>query len=220
MATARRSFLPILSLGGSILALFVSASGAGATTIHLRQFSSKSNASPALLDATLVFMLTGPSALTLTVTNGTTAPNGVQWNAAAHVTGLTVVSATHSQSGEVTAARAPVETNSHVAGFGTFDFGVTGGVGAKKDLLGSGQSLTFVFTIAGAGPLNLAATPSAAPIPEPDSAVLPEPDGAVLFLTGLGVASLAERVRGKARRKGWAHRQRSGKSRNLPSRFA
>jgi hypothetical protein len=49
----------------------------------------------------------------------------------------------------------------------------------------------FVIT----GNFNFVATSSAAPIPEPG--------GAVLFLTGLGVASLAGRARGKDRRKGW-----------------
>jgi hypothetical protein len=49
----------------------------------------------------------------------------------------------------------------------------------------------FVIT----GNFSVIATSSAAPIPEPG--------GAVLFLTGLGVASLAGRARGKGRRKGW-----------------
>jgi hypothetical protein len=156
--TTRASFL--VSAAVACLAALGAASGAGATTITLSQLSSETNPGPSVLDATLVFMVTG-NQLTLTATNGTSAPNeylidGIWWNARPHVTGLALVSATHSQAGNVLAAWAPVETNSHVAGFGSFDFGVTGGVGGSNPaLLGPGESIAFVFTIAGTGPFAM-----------------------------------------------------------------
>jgi hypothetical protein len=160
MAAARQRIFP--SVVGSILALFMLAPKAGATTIQLSLFSSEADPAPALLDATLVFMLTGPSQLTLTVSNDTVAPdeyliNGIWWNAAAHVTALGLVDATHSVSGDVTSAWAPVESDTHADGFGSFDFALTGGVGAKnRNLLGPGESLAFVLTISGTGPYDVA----------------------------------------------------------------
>jgi hypothetical protein len=160
MAATRQSILPILI--GSILAFFAPVPSAGATTIQLSQFSSEADPAPALLDATLVFVLSGPSQLTLTVTNETTAPdkyliNGIWWNAAAHLTALSLVGATHSASGDVTSAWAPVESDTHADGFGSFDFALTGGVGAQNtNLLASGESIAFVLSISGTGPYDMA----------------------------------------------------------------
>ena len=159
MAAARRSFFAILI--ASIIAGFVWAPGARATTLHLSQFSSETDPTAAVLDATLVLLLTGPSELTLTLTNDTAAPdayliNGVWFNAAAHVTGLGLVSATHSDAGDVTAAWDPVEADSKADGFGSFDFGLTDGVGAgNPNLIGPGETVDFVLTIAGTGSYDI-----------------------------------------------------------------
>lgn len=151
--------LPKLIKRASIVAgaLMALGSSAGAATITLSDVSS--DGTPAsFLDATLVFTITGPNELTLTVTNDTTAPdeyimNGVWWNAESNVTGLTLDSATHSSAGNVTTAWDPVENSQMVDGFGIFDFGVTDGVGLNNpNLIGPGESIDFVFTIAGTGP--------------------------------------------------------------------
>jgi hypothetical protein len=141
------SFATLLALGSS----------ASAATIILSDLSS--DGTPAsLLDATLDFSITGANELTLTVTNDTTAPNeyiinGVWWNGSSNVTGLTLISATHSSAGDVTAAWDPVENTSMVDGFGIFDFGVTDGVGSNNpNLIGPGESIDFVFTIDGTDP--------------------------------------------------------------------
>jgi hypothetical protein len=157
--TTRASFLVVTVV--ACLAALVSASTAGATTIELSQLSSEANPGPAVLKATLVFMVTGANELTLTATNGTTTPDnylidGLWWNAGPNVTGLSLVSATHSQAGDVTAAWSPVETNSHVAGFGSFDFGLTVPSNANRaTLIDSGENVSFVFTIAGTGPFEM-----------------------------------------------------------------
>jgi hypothetical protein len=157
MLALRKLSRQVLTVAGALLAL---GSSAGATTLTLSAVSS--DGTPAsVLDATFVFMITGASELTLTVTNDTAAPdeyviNGAWWNAADHVTGLTLDSATHSSAGDVTAAWAPVENASMVDGFGIFDFGVTDGVGLMNvNLIGPGESIDFVFTIAGTGPFDM-----------------------------------------------------------------
>jgi len=162
MATARHSF--VTTLFASLFALaftLAAAPDARANTIHLSQFSSETNPGPSVLKATLSFGVAG-NQLTLTLSNNTTAPdkysiNGVWWNATANVTALSLVSATHSQAGDVMAAWNPVETASHVAGFGTFDFGLTVPSNAKKgNLAASGDSIVFVFDITGTGPFTTA----------------------------------------------------------------
>jgi hypothetical protein len=68
------------------------------------------------------------------------------------VTGLTLLSATHSLQGDVLAAWSPVETNSMVDGFGMFRFGLTDGVGElNPNIVEPGESVVFVFDIAGVG---------------------------------------------------------------------
>jgi len=162
MAAARHSF--VSTLFGAVLAVAVTAFAAPearANTITLSQFSSEADPGPSVLKATLSFAVAG-SELTLTLSNGTMAPNKysineVFWNGTANVTALTLMSATHSKSGDVTAAWDPVETASHVAGFGTFDFGLTVPSNMhKSNILESGEHIDFVFTITGTGPFSMA----------------------------------------------------------------
>jgi hypothetical protein len=144
---------------GALLALGIG-SNAGASTITLSAVSSDDTPA-SVLDATFVFMITGASELTLSVTNDTAAPdfyniNGVWFNAAANVTGLSLDSATHSVEGDVFADWTSVENNSQVDGFGKFDFGLTGGVGeTDPSVIGPGETIDFVFSIAGTGPYDM-----------------------------------------------------------------
>jgi hypothetical protein len=162
MTVARHSF--VTTLFGAVVAVALTAFAvpeARATTLTLSQFSSETDPGPGVLTATLSFVVTG-SELTLTLSNGTTAPdtysiNGVWWNATPNVTALSLISATHSKSGDVMAAWNPVETASHVAGFGTFDFGLTVPSNMKKsNILEAGENIVFVLSIAGTGPFTAA----------------------------------------------------------------
>jgi hypothetical protein len=81
--------------------------------------------------------------------------NSVWWNAVSSVTGLTLLSATHSAAGDVFAAWSPVENDSPVDGFGTFRFGLTDGVGSMSpNILEPGESVVFILSIAGTGPFT------------------------------------------------------------------
>lgn len=164
MAVAHRHLHPLLMMLALIcLGWAPSASATPVVTHSLSEFSSETDPPASVLDATLGFNVSG-NTLWLTVSNTTTAPdtydiNGFWFNGSAGVTGLSLVSATHSDpaSGDVTAAWTPVETSSHVAGFGTFDFGLTVPSNQKKgNLIGSGQYVVFAFTISGTGPFTVA----------------------------------------------------------------
>jgi len=129
------------------------AGSAAATPIFLSEMSS--DATPAS-DLTAEFDFSyGGGILTLEVTNFTTAPNEfniseIYFNAVATVTGLTLLSATHSAEGDVLAAWTPVVTNTIVDGFGSFDFGLTDGVGETDvNLIGPSESVLFTFSVSG-----------------------------------------------------------------------
>ncbi len=143
-----RSVLAVLS--GA--ALFAFATGASATTINLSTVSS--DATPASqLDASFDFSVAG-STLTLTVTNTGTDfnVNEVYFNGTSIVTSLSLTSATHSATGDVTAAWAPVEPGSGADGFGVFDFALTDGVGqTNPNIMMPTESIVFVFAITGSG---------------------------------------------------------------------
>jgi hypothetical protein len=139
------------------LAVLLSVAGsAGATTITLSGVSS--DGTPASqLDAELDFVVVGTT-LTLTVTNTGSdfTINELYWNAASNVTGLSLLTATHSVAGSVTNAWSPTETNENAGGFGSFDFALTvrgGGNGAK--LIAPGETIVFEFDISGTGPFAM-----------------------------------------------------------------
>jgi hypothetical protein len=198
----------LLPAASCVLLLATAASG---STITLSDFSN--NETPAsVLDATFDFSISGPTELTLRVTNTTVAPdtyniNEIFFNADTNVSGLSLDSATHSAEGLVTLSWAPVDIDSMIGGFGTFDFGLTNGVGeTDPSLIGPTEFIDFVFTISGTGPFADTdfATPNADGFtaaakfvngPGDNSAfgAVPEP-GAGLLL-GLGLVALAARRR-------------------------
>ncbi len=150
------TFFRSLGLLGAVLVLGSAApQPAAALSITLSDMSS--DATPAGdLDATLDFTVIGGDQLQIVVTNDTTAPNefnidAFYWMGSADVTSLTLVSATHSVNGDVTAAWSPVETGIMVDGFGVFDFGLTDGVGeTNPNIIMPGESVTFLLDITGA----------------------------------------------------------------------
>lgn len=145
----KRHFTLLLLLVG-----LVSADPAVATTIALSGVSS--DGTPASqLDGELEFGVAG-STLTLTVTNTGSdfTINQVYWNAAANVTGLSLVSATHDVEGDVASAWS-LETAERAGGFGRFDFAVVSQGGAEKfGLIEPGEEVVFVFAISGTGPFD------------------------------------------------------------------
>jgi hypothetical protein len=152
--------------GVVVIAALALAPAARATTITLSLESS--DETPAgVLDATLDFVISDTAELTLTVTNDTTAPdeyniNQIFFNGASNVTGLTLVGATHSDDsagnnfGDVFSLWNPVETDTMVDGFGTFDFGLTDGMGETAvSVIGPGESIAFVLSISGTQPFTM-----------------------------------------------------------------
>lgn len=82
--------------------------------------------------------------------------NQIFFNAASSVTGLTLLSASHSVAGDVFAAWQPVEDVQVANGFGTFDFALTNGVGETSPSVAEpGESVVFVLDIAGTGPFSM-----------------------------------------------------------------
>ena len=105
---------------------------------------SSNGTDPALLDATLDFSVTG-SALTLTVTNDTAAPNAFNinqlfFNAGSGATGLLVDSFPAGWS---------LMPNQSADDFGTFDFGLIDGVDQQPSTIAPGETVVFSFTILG-----------------------------------------------------------------------
>jgi len=159
-----RCFFGSAQVFSVLVASMVLAASASAATIGLSTHSS--DETPAgQLDASLEFTITDTSELTLTVTNTTDLDggdndaeflmNGVWFNAASNVSGLTLDSAMHSDAGDVFSDWTPVVNDASPDGFGTFDFGVDDGTGmTNPSLIGAGEYVTFVFTITGTGPYS------------------------------------------------------------------
>ena len=130
------------------------ASMASALTITLSDVSS--DLTPASdLDATMDITILGGDTLNLVVSNGTTAPNDfniveVYLNSTSVVSGLTLLSATHSVEGDVLAGWDPVLAGQAADGFGAFDWALIDGVGeGNPNAIGPTESITFVLQITG-----------------------------------------------------------------------
>ena len=185
-----------------LLAIFSIAAPAGATSINLS--SDSSDSTPASdLDANFDFSVLGTT-LTLTVTNTTTAPNEfnineVYFNGSGNVSALSLLSATHSDAGDVLTDWMPVLTGVMVDGFDAFDFGVTDGTGENAPpAIGPMENLAFVFSITGTAPFDdydfivnnsfgYSAAAKFVSGPGDDSAygAVPEPSTALLLASGL-----------------------------------
>ena len=146
----RFSWRGLPALAGAVLGTLV-ASGAGATPVECCDASS--DATPASqLDITFDFSVAGTT-LTVTVTNDDGGGfgfnvNEIYFNGSDDVTSLSFSSATHSVAGDVTAAWAPLDSNTMVDGFGIFDFGVSDGVGeTNPNVIGPSESIAFIFTV-------------------------------------------------------------------------
>jgi hypothetical protein len=140
----------------AVLALLSLTGPAHATTIVLSSVSS--DGTPASqLDAELDFTVVGAT-LTLTVTNPGSdyRISELYWNAADNVTGLSLVSATHSVEGDVANPWSPVGTNKKAGGFGRFDFSLTARGGRdQSSQIGPGEVVVFEFDISGTGPFAM-----------------------------------------------------------------
>jgi hypothetical protein len=166
-----------------------------------------------VLDANFDFSVLDTT-LTLTVTNNTTAPddyniNEVYFNGSSDVSSLSVVSVTHSVAGDVTLDWIPLLTGVMVDGFGTFDYGMTDGLGElAPPAIGPTEDLTFVFSITGTEPFsdydfivgNGSGYTAAAKFvngPGDDSAygTVPEPSTALLLASGLLLLGARRRTR-------------------------
>jgi hypothetical protein len=102
--------------------------------------------------------------LKITLTNPSAGAGGdalfnvseLYWNADVSVTGLTLLSATHSVNGDVLGLWDPVETDMEAGGFGAFDFSMTDGVGELGlGLVNPGQDIVFILAIASVGPVDM-----------------------------------------------------------------
>jgi hypothetical protein len=148
-------FRMVCSIGLAAVTVGLSAAAGNAATISLSDVSS--DLTPAsTLDATLDFQVLGGNQLQLTLTNNTSAPdefniNAIYWNALSVVSGLSLISATHSVTGDVTGAWTPVLTNQLADGFSNFDFSLDDGVGEMNpNIVMPGDYITFAMNISGA----------------------------------------------------------------------
>jgi hypothetical protein len=144
----------LCSIGLAVVTVGLSAAAGNAAIIGLSDLSS--DLTPAsTLDATLDFQVLGGVQLQLTVTNDTSAPdefniNAIYWNALSVVSGLSLVSATHSVTGDVMGAWTPVLTNQVANGFSSFDFSMDDGVGEMNtNIITPGNFITFIMDITG-----------------------------------------------------------------------
>lgn len=182
------------------------------------------------LDATLDFVVgefdvgNAGDELQITLTN-----TGVDFNinelfanTSTNITSLTLLSATHSVSGDVFADWNPVETGQSADGFGIFDYALTNAAGETDPTIAQpGNSIVFVLDIDSLAAASMSDfieanamgyVGAAKFVHGPDDpeapgfedsaygAAVPEPDTALLL--GLGLVTLAARGRARTRRYG------------------
>jgi hypothetical protein len=198
------------ALAGALLIALSAAAPSHAAVVTLSQLSSDET-DPALLQATLEFIVSGDT-LVLTVSNDSAFQiHQVYFNASDNVAGLTLTSPTSGWS---------LQTNKSADGFGQFDFALIGDngipkIGLQTILAGDSQVFTFDITPANGATvtdmdfvLNLSSippggTPSLAAAkfirgPADDSAfgaVIPLPPAATAGLVLMGAALLWSRRR-------------------------
>lgn len=118
-----------------------------------------------MLDAVVSFdIVGGGSQLQITLQNTTSSPafdvNQLYFSAASNVSGLSLVSATHSVVGDVTGGWT-LHTSTgqggptHGDGFGIHDFSLIDGMGNAAELVGPGESVVFLLGISGTGPFAM-----------------------------------------------------------------
>ena len=148
----------------AVLMMALLAPSALGQPINLSQLSSEPLTNPAsMLNASVVFAITGPDQVTISVTNLTSAPtaydiNRLLFSATANVTGLTLSSVTQSVQGnngwdlEVSTGQGGP---THEGGFGIHDFALMGpNNGNSNKLITPGETVDFELQIAGTGPFS------------------------------------------------------------------
>jgi len=138
-----------------VLALLLVVSVGNAEMIPLSSHSS--NGAPvADLSATMEFLISGISELTINVTNATIAPteydiSEIYFNATANVTGLSLVSVTTAQTNSwiLEMPLGGGETTAPV--FGVFDYAVKKASGNNASNIQPNETTVFVFNISGSG---------------------------------------------------------------------
>jgi hypothetical protein len=106
-------------------------------------------------DGTLTFTVSNPASASYNVAEA-------YFNAASHVTGLTLRAASHSDAGDVSGTWLLVDSGgsgqpTRAGGFGVFGFALSGPHGANDPaLIGPAESVVFTLSIAGMGPFDMA----------------------------------------------------------------
>jgi hypothetical protein len=147
-----------------IVTLALASTAAQGATLTFSDVSSDATPS-SQLDATALFEVGEYDAgnagdeLRITLTNPSVGQGGdalfnvteLFWNASANVTGLALLSATHSANGDVLSYWAPLATNLMADGFDTFDYSLMDGVGSMSPgTIMPGQNVVFILDIASA----------------------------------------------------------------------
>lgn len=162
LITRQISWFVRMSLG---LGVLLASSAALAASVSLSSVSSDATPS-SQLDATVDFEVgefDGGNAgdeLRITLTNPSVGQGGdalfninqVFFNATGTVTGLSLLSATHSVNGDVAVLWSPVETGLTADGFGSFDYALRDGVGEMSPgIVMPGQNVVFLLAISSIG---------------------------------------------------------------------
>jgi hypothetical protein len=184
VAPLRRSRALWLCLAILAAALLDATAAQASIIVTLSDASTTAGLSPSLLDAQLAFSLSG-STLSLTVRNQTAGANAFYinnlfFNATSNVTGLALIDPTTGWTLDFAQGG-----SSKVGSLGTFDVGLTGGVGNSPYEIPAGGSLTFQFNVTGT---NLSAANFTTDLSNPTGAN-PGYLAAANFIRGPGDAS-------------------------------